>query len=94
MSWTKFWSLKHTLTGPSSLYHKSQIFNSCIIPSKTYGAQTWAPTQKDTNKLTTTQNKMERAMLGIKLKDKVKTNVIKNKTKYNQDIVHSIRRAM
>ncbi len=34
---------------------------------------------------------MERSMLGIKLEDKVKMKVIKNKMKYNQDIVYSIR---
>ncbi len=32
-------------------------------------------------------------MQGIKLKDKVKMKVMINKMKYNQDIVHSMRRA-
>ena len=46
LAWKKFWSLKIILKGPFSNYHKSQIFNSCIIPTLSYGAQTWALTKK------------------------------------------------
>ncbi len=45
----------------------------------------WAPTPKDISKLMTIQNKIERATMGIKLKDKVKLKVIINKMTYNQD---------
>ncbi len=45
------------------------------------------PNSKQPKQINNHPNKMERAMLGIKLKDKVEMKVIKNKIKYNQDIV-------
>ena len=40
LGWKKFWSLKHILKGPFSNKSKSQIMNSCVLPTITYGAQT------------------------------------------------------
>ncbi len=53
ITWREFWSLKHIFKGPFSNYHKSQIFNMCIIPSLIYGAQTWSMSKKDEEKIQT-----------------------------------------
>jgi len=90
--WNKFWALKHILKGPFKNYSKSMIFSSCILPTITYGSQTWAPTKKTENKLRVTQNKMERSILGIKLRDKIRIKEIKNKLPHNLDFVMAARR--
>ena len=57
--------------------------NSCVLPTLIYGAQTWATTKKEENKLRVTQNTMGRSILGIKRKDKVKISMIKRKLNNN-----------
>ena len=49
---------------------KAKILESCTIPVLTYGAQMWAPTSKQIERLRVTVRAMERIMVGIKLKDK------------------------
>ena len=34
----KYWSLKSIFKGPYKNYHKSQIFNMCVVPKLTYMA--------------------------------------------------------
>ena len=46
IAWAKFWGLKHIFKGSYSNKLKSDIFNSCIIPSLTYASQTWALTKR------------------------------------------------
>ena len=60
---------------------KRQIYNSCILPAKTYGAEKWALTTHAKNKLAAAQTKMVRSMLNITYRDR-KTNIWKReKTK-------------
>jgi len=92
ITWKKFWTLKHILKGPFSYYHKSLIFNSCILPTLTYGAQTWACTKNDYKRIATTQNAIERAMLGVKLKDKIHMTKIKQKFRVNVNAKINIKR--
>ncbi|KAK2193366.1 hypothetical protein NP493_15g08075 [Ridgeia piscesae] len=44
---------------------KRQIYNSCVLPAMTYGAETWAPTTHAKNKLAAAHRKIERSMLNI-----------------------------
>ena len=62
---------------------KRQVFNQCILPTLTYGCQTWTLTKDITQKMEICQRKMERKMLGIKLIDKVPNLEIREKTKVN-----------
>ena len=60
---------------------KRQVYNSCVLPAMTYGAQTWTLTKQAQNKLAAAQTKMERRMLNITYKDR-KTNVwVRERTK-------------
>ena len=52
---------------------KRQIYNSCVLPVMTYGAETRALTTKAKNKLAAAQTMMEKSMLNIKYRDR-KTN--------------------
>ena len=39
---------------------KRQVYNSCVLPAMTYGAETWTLTKQSQNKLAAAQTKMER----------------------------------
>ena len=47
----------------------------------TYGAETWSLTKHLKNKLAVAQRSMERAMLGITIKDKIRNENIRARTK-------------
>ena len=58
---------------------KRQIYNSCVFPAMTYGAETQAPTIYAKNKLAATQTKMERSMLNITFRDRKNKHLGKRK---------------
>ena len=61
---------------------KRQVYNSCVVPAMTYGADTWTLTKQAHNKRAATQTKMERSMLNITYKDR-KTNIwVRERTKF------------
>ena len=81
-AWKKFWSLKDVLKAKEiPTGQKFKIFKSCIIPVLSYGCQTWGLTKKQEQKLNVCQNNMERTILNIKLRDRVKITTIKAKSK-------------
>ena len=63
---------------------KQHIMDTCILPVMLYGAQTWAFNRKDMNMLNICQRKMERKILGISLKDRIRNTDIRNKTKIKE----------
>lgn len=77
--WKSFWALKYVFKSKMKLPTKIKILDSCVIPSLTYGAQTWALTKTQRHRLQVTQNRMLRSILNVKTKDK-----IRNATLYNQ----------
>ena len=58
--WTVFSKHRDTFKGNSGTCLKRQVYNSCILPAITYGAETWALTTLAKNKLVAAQTKMER----------------------------------
>lgn len=92
LGWKKFWSLGHILKGKFQNKHKIDIMNACVLPTITYGAQTWTLTQKEKTKLRVTQNSMMRAIQNVKIRDKIKITKLKNKMKGLVDVVHDARR--
>ncbi|CAH2103439.1 unnamed protein product [Euphydryas editha] len=91
-AWKRFWSLKEVMKNPHiPLKDKAIVFNSCILPCLTYGAQTWALTEKQSIALRVCQNKMERSILNIKLRDKIKLTSIRSKTKV-ADVIHTVKK--
>ena len=60
---------------------KKQVMDQCILPTMTYGCQTWSLNKQMTNKLRTAQRAMERKMLDLKLKD----NTMLGNQKKNKD---------
>ena len=60
---------------------QQQVMDQCILPTMTYGCQTWSLNKQTTNKLRTAQRAMERKMLNLKLKDKIPCPKIRKRTK-------------
>ncbi|CAH2097703.1 unnamed protein product [Euphydryas editha] len=80
--WKKYWTMKEIMKSKElGIRIKQKTFDTCILPCITYGCETWALTQSHRDKLTRCQRAMERSMLGLKLKDKVRSTDIRRKTK-------------
>ena len=70
---------------------KRQVYNSCVLPAMTYGADTWTLTKQAQNKLAAAQTNMERSMLNITYKDR-RTNIwVRERTKLI-DIIYTVRK--
>ena len=69
---------------------KRQVYNSCVLPAMTYGADTWTLTKQTHNKLAAAQTKMERSMLNITYKDR-KTNIWVRDGSKVIDIISNVR---
>ena len=72
---------------PMSL--RRQVFDQCVLPSMTYGCQTWSLSKAMGQKLRTAQRAMERKMLNLKIKDKIPYTEIRKRTRV-QDIVQFV----
>lgn len=89
LAWKKFWSLSFILMDRAQkLDIKRDILDSCILPVLLYGAQTWTLTQQQMKPIQTTQRKMERKILHISLRDRVKNTTIRERTQV-KDAAHS-----
>ncbi|CAG9116424.1 unnamed protein product [Plutella xylostella] len=80
-SWAAFGRLRHTFSSaiPQSL--KTKVFNQCVLPVMTYGAETWTLTVGLVHRFKVAQRAMERAMLGVSLMDRIRNEVIRQRTK-------------
>ena len=48
-----------------AIWFKKHVYNSCVLPAMTYGAETWTLTKQAQHKHAAAQTKMERIMLNI-----------------------------
>ena len=55
--------------------------DTVIMPTMTYGAETWSLTNNQKQKLAVAQRSMERAKLNITRRDKIRHEVIRSNTK-------------
>ena len=71
VAYTKQWDI---FKSNVAICLKRQVYNSCVPPAMTYGAETWTLTKQARNKLAAAHTKMEISMLNITYKDR-KTNI-------------------
>ena len=81
MSWKKFWSLKEIVKGEFPLALNKIVLDTCVLPTFTYGCQTWAYNTKIKTKLVTCQRAMERSVLKLRKIHKVRSEQIRLRTK-------------
>ena len=90
IGWKAFYKNKDIMKSTLPICLKRKVYNECIIPAMTYGCETWKLTKALENKLRVAQRSMERAMLGITLRERKRTTWIREQTKV-RDIIEIIK---
>lgn len=82
VAWKKYWGYKEIMKNKEiNIDVKKKVFDIAILPCLTYGCQTWALRLEDEEKLAICQRKIERSMLGLKVSDKIRNEIIRKRTK-------------
>ena len=92
--WTALAKHRDIFNGSIGTCVKMQDYTSSVLPTLTYGAESWALTTQAKNKLAAAQTKMEKSMLNIIYRDNRdrKTNMwVREKTKVT-DVIEQVRR--
>ena len=63
------------------------MYDQCVIPTMTYGEETWTTTEQLEQKLITAQRAMERRMLNITIRDKIRNTEIRKLTQVKNTMV-------
>lgn len=80
-TWNKYWSMKEIFKSDMAVQIKTRVMNTCLLPSLTYGCQTWKFTNKTRNKIISCQRALERSMLSIQKIQKIRHEKIRNISK-------------
>jgi Reverse transcriptase (RNA-dependent DNA polymerase) len=89
-AWKAYWSLKKFFKSHLPMYHKQRLFDACVLPVFTYGCQTWSLNDSYKEKLAVAQRSMERSMMNVRRKDKVKNQKIRRSTQL-KDVSMAVR---
>jgi exonuclease III len=81
LGWAAFGKLRYIFGSPIPQCLKTKVFDQCVLPVMTYGTETWSLTVGLIKKLKVTQRAMERAMLGVTLRDRIRNEEIRRRTK-------------
>ena len=81
LGWAAFGKLRLIFKSQMNNSLKRKVFDTCVLPVLTYGAETLTLTKASENKLRVAQRAMERSMLGITLRDKMTNQWIRQQTK-------------
>jgi len=90
--WKAFGSIRSILAGKASRELRARLYNTVVLPAMTYGCETWTITKTEEQMLKVSQRAMERAMLRITIKDKVKCEEIRRLSQV-KDIITEITRS-
>ena len=63
--WTAFAKHRDIFKGNFGTCLKRQAYNSCVLPARTYGAETWALTTQVKNKVIAAHTKVAKSTLNI-----------------------------
>jgi hypothetical protein len=88
--WQAFGRHNQIMKGTLPICLKRKVFNQCILPAMTYGAETWTLSSKMESKLAAAQHNMERSILNITYKDRKTNKWVRDQTKV-QDIMEIIK---
>jgi hypothetical protein len=81
LAWAAFGKLRLIFKSKMNNSLKRKVFDTCVLPVLTYGAETLTLTKASEKKLKVAQRAMERSMLGISLRDKMTNQWIRQQTK-------------
>lgn len=80
LTWAAFGNLRNIFKSDLPNCLKRKVFDQCVLPVLTYGAETLTLTKKSIEKIQVAQRRMERSMLGITLRDRVPNKTIRQKS--------------
>ncbi|KAL0839312.1 hypothetical protein ABMA28_016056 [Loxostege sticticalis] len=89
LGWAAFAKLDFAFRMNLTSSQKARIYNQCILPVLTYGAETWVTTKAILQKLIVTQRAMERRLVGVSLRDRMTNKWLRKESKVS-DIVKRI----
>lgn len=89
LGWAAFGKLRRVFSSSIPQCLKTKVFNACVLPVMTYGAETWTLTVRLVHKFKVAQRAMERYMLGVSLRDRIRNEVIRQRTRVI-DVAHRI----
>ncbi|CAH2265287.1 jg19802 [Pararge aegeria aegeria] len=81
LGWAAFGKLRAIFSSEIPQCLKTKVFEQCVLPVMTYGSETWSLTMGLIRRLRVTQRAMERAMLGVSLRDRIRNVEIRRRTK-------------
>ena len=87
MGWGAFGRHSQIMNSRLPLSLKRNVYNSCVLPVLTYGAETWRLTKRVLLKLRTTQRAMERRTIVVTLRDKKRADWVREQTRVNDILV-------
>jgi len=90
LSWQAFGRASSIFKSKMPIQLKKRVYDQCILPTITYGAETWNLTKKLTIKLRSTQRAHERIMMGLTWKDRKTAKWIREQTKL-KDVILTIK---
>lgn len=80
LTWAAFGNLRHIFKTDIPICLKRKVFNQCVLPVLTYGAETLTLTKRTAQKVGVTQRAMERSMLGLSLRDHITNTELRRRT--------------
>ena len=89
--WTAYAKHRDIFKSNFAICLKRKVYNSCVLPAMTYGAETWSLTKQAQKKLAAAQTKMERSMLNITYHDRKTNTWVRAKTGVT-DVIKTTRR--
>ncbi|CAH2231293.1 jg20612 [Pararge aegeria aegeria] len=81
LGWAAFGKLRDIFSSKIPSCLKTKVFEQCVLPVMTYGSETWSLTMGLIRRLRVTQRAMERAMLGVSLRDQIRNEEIRRRTR-------------
>ena len=91
LSWAAYGKLADVFRSNMPQCLKRKVFNQCVLPAMTYGAETLTLTTASANKLMVTQRKMERSMLGVSSRDHIRNKDLRRSTRV-KEVINQIRK--
>ena len=88
--WKSFHDHKTVLKANIPLSLKRKLYNQCILPTMTYGSETWSMTKAIQRRLASAQRSIERSMIGVSWRDHKTNEWVRNKSKV-RDIIDVIK---
>lgn len=88
LAWAAYSKLEFAFRMNFTAVQKARIYDQCILPVLTYGAETWVFTKEILQKLQVAQRAVERKLVGVTLRDRKRNQWLRQQSKVTDVIKH------